>query len=297
MAPPLWFVAALRFGSETTTLGPVVATLPSAPPNHATTLCGAGVGIVKYTYTRCEVAKSGGNAMPSRPRSPCESTAIVANGVGSNAPFWTTRKVPPCSLTNNRPSGANAIAVGAFRPGIVVSLNPGGSVAAAAGGAATSSPVRAVAANAATTARTARERRTLRTLRTPSAAPTTRAPLHAFERVGGHLLTTHALRTRRSEEAEDAPPVGAHDGVQARPPRRRFVVAGEEIGAEEVGELRVVDRARRLHRPPVREDGATVAHEPRPPAHLLAPPPLAHGEQQEPDLEHDEQRQQQRQQA
>ena len=33
-----------------------------------------------------------------------------------STPFFTTRSLPPCSQTNRRPSGANAIAVGAERP-------------------------------------------------------------------------------------------------------------------------------------------------------------------------------------
>ena len=49
--------------------------------------------------------------MPSRPRSPAESTVIVANGVGSSAPSLITRIEPSCWVTKIRPSGACANAV------------------------------------------------------------------------------------------------------------------------------------------------------------------------------------------
>ena len=60
--------------------------------------------------------------MPSTPRSPVESTAIVANGVGSRTPSLITRMEPSCWLTKIRPSGACANAVEAVRPVIQASL-------------------------------------------------------------------------------------------------------------------------------------------------------------------------------
>src|SRR5258705_12048024 len=62
------------------------------------------------------VAKLGSKATPSKPRSPFESTVSDTNGVGSKAPFFTTRNCPPCWQTKRRPSGAKAIAVGLVRP-------------------------------------------------------------------------------------------------------------------------------------------------------------------------------------
>ena len=59
---------------------------------------------------------------PIRPRSPVESTANVAKGVASNAPFLITRSVPPCSATKRRPSGAWAKAVALLRPVAQASL-------------------------------------------------------------------------------------------------------------------------------------------------------------------------------
>jgi hypothetical protein len=57
----------------------------------------------------------------------------VKNGCASKVPFLITRSRPPCSATNTRPSGANAIAVGALRPLTTsVSANPEGKVAAPA---------------------------------------------------------------------------------------------------------------------------------------------------------------------
>ena len=51
----------------------------------------------------------------------------VTNGCASSVPFLITRRRPPCSVTNRRPSGANAIAVGALRPlATCVSANPDG---------------------------------------------------------------------------------------------------------------------------------------------------------------------------
>src|SRR5262245_11916874 len=77
------------------------------------------------------VWKSGSNATPSRPRSPEEFTPRVRNGCTSNALFFTTRNVPPCSETKTRPSGAMAMAVGFARPAATrVSENPAGNVAA-----------------------------------------------------------------------------------------------------------------------------------------------------------------------
>ena len=49
--------------------------------------------------------------MPSTPRSPVESTVIVANGVGSRTPSLITRIEPSCWVTKIRPSGACANAV------------------------------------------------------------------------------------------------------------------------------------------------------------------------------------------
>ncbi len=60
--------------------------------------------------------------MPSTPRSPVESTAIVANGVGSRTPFLITRMEPSCWVTKIRPSGACANAAEAVRPVIQASL-------------------------------------------------------------------------------------------------------------------------------------------------------------------------------
>jgi hypothetical protein len=62
------------------------------------------------------VANEGCSATPIRPRSPAESTATVANGVASSAPFLTTRNEPPCSAMKRRPSGACANAVALVRP-------------------------------------------------------------------------------------------------------------------------------------------------------------------------------------
>ena len=90
-------------------------------------------------------ANAGSKATPSRPRSPDAFTVSVTNGVGSSAPSLITRSRPPCSQTNRRPSGANCMAVGLARPlATCDSVNPAGSVAAAAG-------VRAAAPIASTT--------------------------------------------------------------------------------------------------------------------------------------------------
>src|SRR5687768_14119615 len=71
--------------------------------------------------------------MPRRPRSPELFTVNETNGVGRSALFLMTRSLPACSATNRRPSGANAIAVGAVRPpAICVSVKPAGKVAAVA---------------------------------------------------------------------------------------------------------------------------------------------------------------------
>src|SRR5213593_4418469 len=75
--------------------------------------------------------KFGSNATPKRPRSPDESTVTVRKGVASRTPFLITRRVPPCSQTKIRPSGARAMAVGLLRPAATgESVNPGGTVAA-----------------------------------------------------------------------------------------------------------------------------------------------------------------------
>src|SRR5215510_9420433 len=77
--------------------------------------------------------KFGSNATPSKPRSPDESTVTVKKGVASRTPFLMRRKVPPCSQTKIRPSGANAIAGGLVKPPATSeSVNPGGTVAAEA---------------------------------------------------------------------------------------------------------------------------------------------------------------------
>ena len=68
------------------------------------------------------VANAGSSVTPIRPRSPLESTVKLANGVASSAPFLITRKAPPCSATNMRPSGAWANAVALFRPVTQLSL-------------------------------------------------------------------------------------------------------------------------------------------------------------------------------
>jgi hypothetical protein len=59
--------------------------------------------------------------MPSRPRSPEESTVTLANGVGSRTPFLITRIAPSCWVTKIRPSGACANAVEPARPVIQAS--------------------------------------------------------------------------------------------------------------------------------------------------------------------------------
>src|SRR6266403_6158077 len=75
--------------------------------------------------------KFGSKAIPSKPRSPAESTVKVRNGVASSAPFLTTRSWPPCRHTKMRPSGAKSIAVGLESPpAICVSEKPAGKVAA-----------------------------------------------------------------------------------------------------------------------------------------------------------------------
>src|SRR5258705_4921051 len=79
------------------------------------------------------VAKLGSKATPSKPRSPFESTVSDTNGVGSKAPFFTTRNCPPCWQTKRRPSGAKAMAVGLLRPlANCVSVKSAGRVAARA---------------------------------------------------------------------------------------------------------------------------------------------------------------------
>src|SRR4030095_4618780 len=77
--------------------------------------------------------KLGSKATPSMPRSPLELTVTVTNGVESNTPFLMTLRVPPCSHTKMRPSGASAIAVGFVNPPVTIeSVNPLGTVAALA---------------------------------------------------------------------------------------------------------------------------------------------------------------------
>ena len=56
---------------------------------------------------------------------------MTGTGSARSAPFLITRRVPDCSATKMRPSGAKAIAVGlASPPATIVSLKPAGSVAA-----------------------------------------------------------------------------------------------------------------------------------------------------------------------
>ena len=78
------------------------------------------------------MVKFGSNAIPSRPRSPEESTERLRNGVASREPFLITRTWPVWRQTKSRPSGANSIAVGGperLLPNSV-SVNSGGKVAA-----------------------------------------------------------------------------------------------------------------------------------------------------------------------
>ena len=52
-------------------------------------------------------------------------------GVAKRVPFLITRRLPPCSQTKIRPSGAKAIAVGLVKPEATnESVNPGGTEAA-----------------------------------------------------------------------------------------------------------------------------------------------------------------------
>src|SRR6185295_8711339 len=75
--------------------------------------------------------KFGSNATPSKPRSPDESTVTDKKGVAKRVPFLITRRLPPCSQTKMRPSGAKAIAVGLVKPEATnESVNPGGTEAA-----------------------------------------------------------------------------------------------------------------------------------------------------------------------
>src|SRR4029079_10178550 len=70
--------------------------------------------------------------MPIKPRSPVESTGTVKNGVGNSTPFLITRNFPPCCETKRRPSGANSIWYGRFKPDTHSgSVNPVGSTVAA----------------------------------------------------------------------------------------------------------------------------------------------------------------------
>ncbi len=57
------------------------------------------------------LANWGWNATPRSPRSPLAEVETVTNGVGSSAPFFTTRRAPPCWAMKSRPSGLHAIVV------------------------------------------------------------------------------------------------------------------------------------------------------------------------------------------
>ena len=76
--------------------------------------------------------KFGSNAIPSRPRSPEESTERLRNGAASREPFLITRTWPVWRQTKSRPSGANSIAVGDPERALPngVSVNPAGKLAA-----------------------------------------------------------------------------------------------------------------------------------------------------------------------
>ena len=82
------------------------------------------------------VVKFGSNAIPSRPRSPEESTGRFRNGVASREPFLITRTWPVWRQTKSRPSGAKAIAVGEpdRLPPNCSSVNPDGKLAALTAG-------------------------------------------------------------------------------------------------------------------------------------------------------------------
>ena len=90
---------------------------------------GSGNGVINVDVVIAE--KFGSNAMPSRSRSPEESTERLRNGVASRNPFLITRNWPVWRQTKSRPSGENAIAVGCPErlPPNSVSVNPGGRVA------------------------------------------------------------------------------------------------------------------------------------------------------------------------
>src|SRR6185436_9101831 len=85
------------------------------------------------------MTKFGSQAIPNKPRSPLELTFRVKKGVARTAPFLITRNSPVCWHTKSRPSGANAIAVGALNPVMMVSVKPAGSVAALIAGGRTAS--------------------------------------------------------------------------------------------------------------------------------------------------------------
>src|SRR5215218_9733894 len=71
--------------------------------------------------------------MPNRPRSPFESTLLemFRNGVPSRWPFLKMRRVPRCSATNSRPSGAKVMVVGCVRPPVSLDCTkPSGNVPA-----------------------------------------------------------------------------------------------------------------------------------------------------------------------
>ena len=70
----------------------------------------------------------GSKAIPSRPRSPAEST-FRWRAVHVVPSPRTSLTLPPCSRTNRRPSGANSMAVGAASPETTAdSAKPAGSV-------------------------------------------------------------------------------------------------------------------------------------------------------------------------
>jgi hypothetical protein len=84
-------------------------------------------------YMRWLVTKPGSKVMPKSPRSPAVSVDTVRKGVARSASFLMTRNWPFCWQTNNRPSGANSIAVGLAMPlAMTDSLKPEGRFAAEA---------------------------------------------------------------------------------------------------------------------------------------------------------------------
>src|SRR5512135_1459067 len=80
--------------------------------------------------------------MPSRPRSPLEST-FRWRAVQVVPSSWTSLTLPPCSRTNSRPSGANSITVGLLSPETTgASVKPGGKVVRVKRRSSTSTPGR-----------------------------------------------------------------------------------------------------------------------------------------------------------